>query len=66
MDNEEKLARIRQWCDAYPVDQFPDQDLAKAREALEAAGISMGALHGMWGRHILAGVRKILDAETNT
>jgi hypothetical protein len=60
-DANDKLARVQQWLDAYPEEQFPDQDLKKAREALEAAGVSMGAMHAMWARHILKNVREILS-----
>ncbi len=41
---EEALHRIVQWADAYPLDAFPEPDFAKAREALDAAGISLDGM----------------------
>jgi hypothetical protein len=46
-------------CDAYPATVFPEPDLDAARKALEAAGMSMDALHGTWARHLLTGIRRI-------
>lgn len=57
----EQIHQIRQWANAYPETVFIKPDLKKTAEVLEAAGISMGGLHGSWGRHILEGARKILE-----
>jgi hypothetical protein len=59
---EEALFRVQQWAHAYPADIFLEPDLKRTAEVLEAAGISMDGLHGSWGRRILDGVRKIVDA----
>lgn len=61
-DLQGTIARIRAWCEAYPIDMFPDQDLKKADEVLKAAGISMSAMHGQWARHIMQGVARIVGA----
>lgn len=45
------------WCGAYPIDAFPEPDLAECRKLL--GDERMGALHAAWGRHILAGVARI-------
>lgn len=62
---EDALHRIRQWCDAYPVDIFiePTKDEIKIGvDALKATGvITSDGLHGLWARHILNGVRKYTD-----
>jgi hypothetical protein len=55
---EYALRSILAWAEAYPLAVFPEPDLHKAEEALEAAGISMGALHGTWGRHLLNGMAR--------
>lgn len=61
-DLQSTIARIRAWCEAYPINMFPDQDLKKADEVLKAAGISMSAMHGQWARHIMQGVARIVGA----
>lgn len=55
----DRLDRIRNWCDAYPIEVFPDQDLEKANSVLAEAGISMSAMHGQWARHIMDGIAAI-------
>lgn len=64
-DLKGKLWRVRQWCEAYPADVFLPVDAAKARVALDAVGIDMGALHAQWARHLLDGVGRIVGAEMN-
>ena len=59
MTSEERLYYIRAWLDAYPLEAFPDQDLKLADKVLKRHGISMGAMHGQWARHIVSGLRKI-------
>jgi hypothetical protein len=65
-DLEEALLKIRQWCNAYPVDVFIPP--TRKQIALSAATLretpgcaSSDALHGSWARHILAGVRAYTD-----
>lgn len=53
---EDALNEIMHWANAYPASVFPEPDLEKAREALATVGITMDALHGTWGRHLLKGV----------
>lgn len=59
------LDRILDWCDAYPATIFTDQDLVRANVVLAEAGISMTAMHGQWGREIMAGIRAIAAAATD-
>jgi hypothetical protein len=62
---KEALERIVQWSEAYPLDVFPEPDLAKARALLEAGGITLDAVSAHCMRHVVAGVgeiaRKALD-----
>jgi hypothetical protein len=60
---EEKLHRITQWCDAYPLEVFPEPDLVVARQLLEAGGVNLDAISASNMRHVLDGVRKIIDTE---
>lgn len=63
---EERVARVKQWAEAYPQDIFlpvtPD-DLKRADALLREAGISMSAMHGHWARHIVSGIAKIVGAD---
>lgn len=58
-DAVDQLERIQTWCNAYPVDVFPEQDTARSDEVLRAAGISMSAMHGSWARRIVEGIGNI-------
>ena len=58
---EEKLYRIEQWCEAYPLAIFPEPDLFKARALLEAGGMTLDAISASSMRHVLKGIRKIID-----
>lgn len=60
---EETLVRIEQWCRAYPTTMFgtvADEDVIRAAEVLKEHDISISALHGQWGRHILKGILDII------
>ena len=58
------LAQIKQWAEAYPVAVFLPvlgSDLDRAAELLQQHGISLGAIHASWARHILQGIGDICD-----
>ena len=58
------LTRIKQWCEAYPVDTFRPPTTAewtRATQVLRASDISISNLHASWARHILSGIVKIVD-----
>jgi len=64
-EREEKLVdvltRIKQWCDAYPLDAFPEPDFKAANEILRAHGMTLGAISASNMRYALSGVSKIVD-----
>ena len=59
-DCTDRLHRITQWCEAYPIEVFPEPDLAAARAALGDGLYS--ALHASWARHIVNGIADIARA----
>lgn len=59
----DRLGDICQWCEAYPLDIFPEPDLHKARQLLEAGGITLDAVSASAMRHVLKGVLKIINKE---
>jgi hypothetical protein len=56
--DREALRQIDEWAKAYPLDVFPEPDLKRAHEVLEAAGLSLGAISAHAMRHVLNGVQK--------
>lgn len=55
----EALRQIDEWAKAYPLDVFPEPDLKRAHEVLEAAGLSLGQISAHAMRHVLTGLQKI-------
>lgn len=59
----EKLTRIRQWCEAYPLEVFPEPDFKKVRELLEAGGVTLDCVSASNFRYVLQGIVKIIDGK---
>lgn len=60
---QERMDRIKSWCNAYPLSVFPEPDMTKAAEALKAAGLTLDAVSASNMRHVLKGVAEIAAAE---
>jgi hypothetical protein len=56
---ENALEQIVQWSEAYPLKIFPEPDFKKARELLEAGGITLDAVSASCMRYAVEGVGKI-------
>jgi hypothetical protein len=56
---ESALYRIEAWSRAYPLDIFREPDWHKARELLEAGGITLDSVSAACMRHVIEGVGKI-------
>jgi hypothetical protein len=54
--------RIVEWSRAYPLAIFPEPDLKKARELLEAGGMTLDAISAHAMRHVVEGVGQISRA----
>jgi hypothetical protein len=61
MRDKEKLRQIADWCRAYPLEIWPEPDLKKARQLLEAGGMTLDAISASSMRHVLKGVLEIID-----
>lgn len=59
---EQALHKIDSWSRAYPLDIFPEPDLAKARALLEAGGITLDAISAHAMRHVVKGIGEITSA----
>ena len=56
---QERLSRILEWCEAYPLDVFPEPDFKQARKLLEAGGMTLDAISASNMRHVVNGIKKI-------
>lgn len=58
----EALWHIDAWSRAYPVSIFPEPDLEKARELLEAGGMTLDSISASCMRHVITEVGEIARA----
>ena len=54
----EPALRIKQWCNAYPLDIFPEPDFKLARIGLKSVGITIDQVSASNMRHVLNGITK--------
>lgn len=59
---KEALERIQNWARAYPLNIFPKPDLKKAHKILKAAGMTLDAISADNMRHILDGIKNIVES----
>jgi len=59
---DEALDQIRNWADAYPLQVFPEPDLKRAAAVLHDAGMTLDAISASNMRHVLSGVKRIVDS----
>jgi signal transduction histidine kinase len=57
----EALERIERWANAYPLQVFLKPDLKKARVVLKDAGMTLDAISADAMRHVLDGVKDIVE-----
>jgi hypothetical protein len=55
----EALRRIDEWSRAYPIEAFPEPDLKRANQILEAGGMSIDGISASAMRHVTEGVGRI-------
>jgi len=63
---QEALEQIAAWSEAYPLDIFPEPDLEKARQLLEAGGITLDAVSAHCMRHVIEAVGNIAREAART
>jgi hypothetical protein len=59
--NSAVKAKLDDWLRAYPLDIFPEPDLTKARELLEAGGMTLDAVSADMARHILKRLLELVN-----
>lgn len=58
---EDKLQKIKNWCDAYPLEVFPEPDLDEVAFILKENGMTLDAVSASNMRHVLNGIKDIVD-----
>ena len=58
---KDALQKIQYWASAYPLDVFPEPDFKKVHEVLKVAGISLDAVSASNMRHVINGVKDIIE-----
>lgn len=58
---EDALQRIDTWAKAYPLRAFPEPDFKRAAKVLKAGGLSLDAISASNMRHVINGVRNIVE-----
>ncbi len=58
---QDKLHKIKTWINAYPLDVFPEPDFIKAAKVLKQNGITLDSISSSNMRHVLRGIKNILD-----
>jgi len=55
------LEKLQQWADAYPLAVFPEPDLDKAHELLQAGGMTLDSISASNMRYVIQAMREIVD-----
>lgn len=58
---EDALIKIDNWAKAYPLKVFPEPDFKQVAKVLKDAGISLGAVSASNMRHVIKGVKNIVE-----
>ncbi len=65
--HEDLAEKLLQWAKAYPLSVFPEPDMARASELLQAGGMSLDAISASNMRHVIEQVEKmVLAARSGT
>ena len=61
---QDKLDQIETWIDAYPLSVFPEPDFKEVHKVLEENGLSLDAVSASNMRHVLKGIKRIINVKT--
>lgn len=56
---EDALLQIKSWCEAYPIDIFPEPNWNEVRDKLGSSLLSQVSASNM--RHVVTGIQRIID-----
>ena len=54
------ITTLHEWAQAYPLTVFPEPDLVRAHEVLQAAGMTLDAISAGAMRHVIGQTRKLV------
>jgi hypothetical protein len=63
---EDIITRIKAWCEAYPLDIFPEPDFKEVKRALEGSGQTLDSVSASNMRHVVSGIAKIISSKGDT
>ncbi len=58
----EAIEQLSQWARAYPLKNFPEPDMVRAHELLQAGGMSIDSISASNMRYVITQVIEIVDA----
>ena len=58
---QNKMHRLLQWAEAYPLTVFPEPDFKKAHKVLKENDLSLDAISASNMRHVINGVKEIIN-----
>ena len=64
-DLQNKMDEIKAWINAYPLSIFPEPDLKKAHLILKEHGMTLDAVSASAMRHVLNGIKDIIERKDN-
>lgn len=59
--DDDRMHKINNWINAYPLEIFPEPDLKKAARVLSENGMTLDAISASGMRHVLKGIKEIID-----
>lgn len=61
LEAADKLQQIRAWCEAYPINMFPEPDWVEVTKLIGPELLTRVSASNM--RHVVEGVRRIIDSK---
>ncbi len=60
---QDTLTLISEWCEAYPLEVFPEPDFTKAGKVLEDNGITLDAITASNMRRVLTAIQAMIEID---
>ena len=58
---QDKMHKIKNWINAYPVEAFPEPDLKKTAQVLKQHGMTLDTISASSMCHVLNGIKNIIE-----
>ncbi|MCP5008302.1 MAG: hypothetical protein GY941_30865 [Planctomycetes bacterium] len=60
---QDTLTLITEWCEAYPLEAFPEPDFKRAARVLKENGMTIDSISASNMRHVLKGIQAIIAVD---